>query len=100
MEFTVSVNHGKSWKMMLIKKYIEKNLFFVKQNGKNVPKMKMISKQMVKFRPWKTWRSHGKGHGKSSIFKSSKEYELWNLFVRKLTKSRLNVLYANEPFVG
>ena len=51
----------KSWKMMLIK-----------GNGKNVVEMKMISKKMVKFRSWKTWRSHGKDHGKSWNFKSSK----------------------------
>ena len=38
--------------------------------GKNVPKMRM-----VKFRSSKTWRSTGKGHGKSWNFKSSKEYE-------------------------
>ena len=35
----------------------------------------MISMKMVKFRSWKTWISHGKGHGKSWNFKTSKEYE-------------------------
>ena len=49
--------------------------FFAKKIVKTYPKWKMISKKMVKFRSWKTWRSHGKGHGKSWNFKSSKEYE-------------------------
>ena len=50
--------------------------FFCKENSKNIPKMKDdFQKKMVKFRSWKTWRSHGKGHGKSWNFKSSKEYE-------------------------
>ena len=43
--------------------------FFGKENSKNVPK------KMVKFRSWKTWKSRGKGRGKSWNFKSEKDYE-------------------------
>ena len=76
--WNLGVGHGKSRKMMFIKSSFHKLFFFFfcEENNKNVPKMKdVISKKMVKFRSWKTWRSHGKGHGKSWNFKSSKEYE-------------------------
>ena len=63
-----------SWKIMFIKKY-KINTFFHVENSKNIPKVKMISKKMGKFRSWKTWSNHGKGHGKSWNFKSSKEYK-------------------------
>ena len=63
---------GKSWNLGIG--------FFCEENSKNIPKMKddFQEKLMVKFRSWKTWRSHGKGHGKSWNFKSSKEYEPCN----------------------
>ena len=56
---------------MFIKKYkLKKLVFFHEENSKNIPKM-MNSKKMVKFWSWKTWRSHGKGHGISRAEKST-----------------------------
>ena len=37
----------------------------------------LLSEQMRKLWSWKTWKSHGKGHGKSWIFKVVKEYKPW-----------------------
>ena len=73
--WNLGVDHGKSWKIMFFKKYKINWGFFAKEIVETYPKWKTISKEMVKFRSWKTWRSHGKGHGKSWNFKSSKEYE-------------------------
>ena len=57
---------------MFIKKYkIPVNLVFSQENGQNVPKMGDDFQEK-----WsKTWRSHGKVHGKSWNFESSKGYE-------------------------
>ena len=57
----------------------------------------MISKKMVKFRSWKTWRSHGKGH---EISKAEKTTNL-ALHLDPLvgTKSRLQKKpQSNSPF--
>ena len=60
------MGHGKSLKMMFIKK--NKTIFFLffvfffflfcEENSRNIPKMKDDFQEMVKFRSWKTWRSH------------------------------------------
>ena len=55
--WNLSVGHGKPRRMMLINKLV---FFFTKKMGKDVPEMKTIFKKMVKFRSWKTGRSHGK----------------------------------------
>ena len=63
------------WKVMENYVYLDntKQIRFLceKKIVKTYPKWKMISNKMVKFRSWKTWKSHGK----SWTFKSSKEYE-------------------------
>ena len=61
--------------LILEKGYKMKNNFFAKENGKNVPKMKMISKKMH-LDHGKTWRSLGKvieSHGISKAQKSTTE---------------------------
>ena len=45
------------------------------QSNRNQDIFWKISVKMVKFRSWKTLKSHGKGHGKSWSFKCPKEYE-------------------------
>ena len=76
--WNLSVGHGKSWKMVLIVQNKLGKLFFVRKRVKrtrNQEKFWKFPRKMVKFRSWETLKSHGKGHGKSWNFKSSKEYE-------------------------
>ncbi len=71
--WNLSVSNGKSWKMVLIVQNKLGRLFFVKKRLKMYPKSKIIFE--IKFRSWKTLKSHEKGHGKSWNFESSKEYK-------------------------
>ena len=36
------------------------------ENQVSSPRLRLAYKKMVKFRSWKTWRSHGKGHDMES----------------------------------
>ena len=68
----LSVGHGKSWKRWLLKSK-KKIGFICEENSKNMRKIKDDFQENVQFRSWKTWRSQGKGDGKSWNFKSSKK---------------------------
>ncbi len=56
---------------------MENGIDCTKKTYRNQDNFWKIPRKMVKFRSWKTLTSHGKFHGKSWNFKSSKEYELW-----------------------
>ena len=74
------MGHGKSWKTALTAQLKISNLgSFYLQNKIQSIEIKVffwtISMKMVKFRSWKTLKSHGKGHGKSWNFKSQNKYK-------------------------
>ena len=88
MEFNI-IGHGKSCKIIVC---VICKLLQVSKQGQNkiqasyvrkYPKTRMIFykfwKWQLNFRPWKTGKSHRKGHGKSWNLKSSKEYEPWRI---------------------
>ena len=54
--------------------------------------------KMVKFRSWKTLKSHGKGHGKSWYFKSSKEYEPCVMYEKIVILARAEYSYFSANF--